>query len=104
MATATFLGVHDPVGQSVCGRRLIAGNLSKSVRIGVDSDVEIVRQVTAVLHRLLPDLASFNLSIEAAHGLPLAASDLWLPVVYGVAYATIVLVCAVTVFERRDFK
>jgi ABC-type transport system involved in multi-copper enzyme maturation permease subunit len=83
----------------------IAGNLSRNLRdIGVDSDVDVVRQATAVLHRLLPDLASFNLSIEAAHGLPLAASDLWLPVAYGVAYATIVLVCAVTVFERRDFK
>jgi ABC-type transport system involved in multi-copper enzyme maturation permease subunit len=83
----------------------IAGNLSRNLRdIGIDSDAEIVRQVTALLHRLLPDLASFNLSIEAAHGLPLAASDLWLPVVYGVAYATIVLICAVTVFERRDFK
>jgi ABC-type transport system involved in multi-copper enzyme maturation permease subunit len=83
----------------------IAGNLSRNLRdIGVDSEVEIVRQVTGALHRLLPDLTSFNLSIEAAHGLPLAASDFWLPAVYGVGYATIVLVCAVTVFERRDFK
>jgi len=83
----------------------IAGNLTRNLRdMGAESDVEIVQQVTALLHRVLPDLASFNLSIEAAHGLPVAASDLWLPVLYGAAYATVVLVCAVTVFERRDFK
>jgi ABC-type transport system involved in multi-copper enzyme maturation permease subunit len=83
----------------------IAGNLTRNLRdMGAESDIEIVQQVTALLHRVLPDLANFNLSIEAAHGLPVAASDLWLPVVYGAAYATVVLVCAVTVFERRDFK
>ena len=32
-----------------------------------------VRQATELLYRVLPDLASFNLSIEAAHGLPVAA-------------------------------
>jgi len=83
----------------------IAGNLTRNLRdLGVGSEVEIVRQVTALLHRLLPDLTSFNLSIEAAHGLPIAASDFWLPTLYGAAYVTIVLVCAVTIFERRDFK
>jgi ABC-type transport system involved in multi-copper enzyme maturation permease subunit len=83
----------------------IAGNLTRNLRdMGADSDIEIVQQATALLHRVLPDLASFNLSIEAAHGLPVAASDLWLPVLYGAAYTTLVLVCAVTVFERRDFK
>jgi len=83
----------------------IAGNLTRNLRdIGADSGVEIVQQVTALLHRVLPDLASFNLSIEAAHGLPVAASDVWLPTLYGAAYVTLVLVCAVTIFERRDFK
>jgi ABC-type transport system involved in multi-copper enzyme maturation permease subunit len=83
----------------------IAGNLTRNLRdIGAESDAELARHVTALLHRVLPDLTSFNLSIEAAHGLPVAASDFWLPVLYGAAYATLVLVCAVTVFERRDFK
>jgi ABC-type transport system involved in multi-copper enzyme maturation permease subunit len=83
----------------------VAGNLTRNLRdMGAESDVEIVRQVTELLHRVLPDLASFNLSIEAAHGLPVAASDVWLPAIYGAAYTAIVLVCAVSIFERRDFK
>jgi ABC-type transport system involved in multi-copper enzyme maturation permease subunit len=83
----------------------IAGNLTRNLRdMGADSGIEVVQQATALLHRVLPDLASFNLSIEAAHGLPVAASDVWLPTLYGAAYAAIVLVGAVSVFERRDFK
>jgi ABC-type transport system involved in multi-copper enzyme maturation permease subunit len=83
----------------------LVGNLTRDLRdIGAGSDLESVRQATALLHRLLPDLESFDLSIEAAHGLALAPSDLWLPLLYGAGYATVVLVAAVALFERRDFR
>jgi ABC-type transport system involved in multi-copper enzyme maturation permease subunit len=81
------------------------GNLTRNLRdLGIESEVELVRNVTVFLHRVLPDLASFNLSVEAAHGLPIAASDVWLPLLYGSGYVVTLLVCAVSVFERRDFK
>jgi ABC-type transport system involved in multi-copper enzyme maturation permease subunit len=81
------------------------GNLTRSLRdLGVDAESGLVKHVTGLLHRTLPDLASFNLSVEAAHGLPIAASDVWLPLVYGFGYVALLLVCAVTIFERRDFK
>jgi len=83
----------------------VLGNLTRHLRdLGADSDFGLVREVTALLHGVLPDLASFNLSLEAVHGLPVTASDVCLPAVYGVAYATLVLLCAVVIFERRDFK
>jgi len=83
----------------------IVGNLTRNLRdLGADSEIVFVQQLTAVLFGVLPDLSSFNLSIEAVHGLPVMASDVWLPVVYGSAYVTITLLVAVTVFERRDFK
>jgi Cu-processing system permease protein len=83
----------------------IVGNLSRNLRdLGADSEIGFVRHLTELVYGALPDFASFNLSIEAAHGLPVVASDVWLPVLYGSAYALLVLVCAVTIFERRDFK
>jgi ABC-type transport system involved in multi-copper enzyme maturation permease subunit len=83
----------------------IVGNLTRNLRdIGADSEVGAVRELTRLLYGVLPDLASFNLSLEAVHGLPVMASDVWLPVIYGSAYVTITLLCAVTIFERRDFK
>jgi ABC-type transport system involved in multi-copper enzyme maturation permease subunit len=83
----------------------IVGNLTRNLRdLGADSELVFVRQLTALVFDVLPDLSSFNLSIEAVHGLPVTASDVWLPVVYGSAYVTITLLVAVSVFERRDFK
>ncbi len=83
----------------------IVGNLTRDLRdLGADSDVDLVRQLTALLYGVLPDLSSFNLSLEAVHELPITASDVWLPVLYGAAYVTLTLLCAVSIFERRDFK
>lgn len=83
----------------------LVGNLTRDLRdIGARSELASVRQATALLHRLLPDLGSFDLSIQASHGLALMASDLWLPLLYGAAYTTVVLVAAVAVFDRRDFR
>ncbi len=63
-----------------------------------------MREGSRWLYALLPDLESFNLTIEAAHGLVVTASDVWLPLVYGCGYAVILLVLAVGIFERRDFR
>lgn len=83
----------------------VVGNLTRNLRdLGSASDLEAVRQITLILHRLLPDLDSFNLSVEAAHSLVVAASDVWLPVLYGFGYISILLACAIALFERRDFR
>ena len=81
------------------------GHLTRDLRdIGLSSDSESIRQVTAIFHRVMPDLDSFNFSIEATHGLAFAASDVWLPLLYGMGYVAIVLISAVAIFERRDFR
>jgi len=83
----------------------ILGHSTRNLRdIGASSESASVQQATALFHRILPDLESFNFSIEAAHGLPFGASDLWLPVVYGLGYIGILLVSAVVVFDRRDLR
>jgi ABC-type transport system involved in multi-copper enzyme maturation permease subunit len=83
----------------------LVGSLSRNMRdLGASSEMESVRTTTLWLYRLLPDLQSFNLSIEATHGLPITAADVWLGLLYGAGYAAIVLVAAVAVFERRDFR
>jgi ABC-type transport system involved in multi-copper enzyme maturation permease subunit len=81
------------------------GHLTRELRdLGSRSELGAVRGATALLHRALPDLASFDLSVEAAHGLPIAASDVWLPLLYGAGYVAILLWCAIAIFERRDFR
>ncbi len=83
----------------------LVGNLTRNLRdLGAESDFGLVRHLTKLIYDVMPDLSSFNLSLEAVHGLPLMASDVWLPVLYGTAYVIITLLCAVGIFERRDFK
>jgi ABC-type transport system involved in multi-copper enzyme maturation permease subunit len=81
-----------------------AGHLTRDLRDhGANSSSALVREGTAWMHRILPDLESFNLSIEASHQLPIAASDIWFPAFYGAGYVAIILVFAAMIFERRDF-
>jgi hypothetical protein len=107
VAIATFFSAFTtPMLSSLfAGGLWLVGNLTRDLReIGEASQDPGVALVTAWVHRLLPDLASFNLSIEAVHGLPVGAWDLWFPLLYGVAYCAVVLVGAVVIFERRDFR
>lgn len=83
----------------------LAGHLTRDLRDhGANSSSALVREGTAWMHRILPDLESFNLSIEAAHQLPVAASDIWFPALYGAGYVAIILASATLIFERRDFR
>ena len=83
----------------------VAGHLSRDLlQLGARSDLELFRHLTAFLHRVLPDLESFNLTLQAVHGLPIQASDVVLPLVYAAGYSTLLLFAAVALFERRDFR
>ena len=66
-----------------------------------------------VMEKHLPDVVVLPRSTDEvaalvrwarAHGLPITALDVWLPALYGAAYAAVVLVLAVAIFERRDFR
>jgi ABC-type transport system involved in multi-copper enzyme maturation permease subunit len=107
VAIATlFSAFTTPMLSSLfAGGLWLVGNLTRDLReLGAGSRQPGVELVTAWAHRVLPDLASFDLGTEAVHGLPLTASDVGLPLVYGAGYCAVVLVLAVTIFERRDFR
>ena len=81
------------------------GHLSRELRdLGAQGDSVSFQWITWLLHRVLPDLESFNLASEAAHLLPVTASDWLLPALYGAGYLALVLFAAVAVFERRDLR
>jgi ABC-type transport system involved in multi-copper enzyme maturation permease subunit len=107
VAIATlFSAFTTPILASLFASSLwVVGHLTRDLRdLGAGTGMESVGLVTALLHRVLPDLESFNLTLEAAHGLPVTASDVWLPLAYAAGYVGILLVGAVAIFERRDFR
>ena len=83
----------------------VLGHLSRDLRgLGKGAGSALIQHGTAFLHRVLPDLDSFDLTLQAVHQLPVTASDLWLPLAYGAGYITILLSLAAWIFERRDFR
>ena len=42
--------------------------------------------------------------MQAAHAIPIPPTQVWMPVVYGIAWAGVLLALASIVFERRDFR
>ena len=83
----------------------LVGHLTRDLRgLGVSSDSELVKQVTTWIHRVFPDLAALNRSIEAVHGLPIPLPEVGWALLAGVAWCLGFLLVAVLVFERRDFR
>lgn len=62
------------------------------------------RIVSRALYHLLPNLASFNFINEAAYGESVPARLLAGNTVYAIGYIAALLVTAVLIFERRNFK
>jgi ABC-type transport system involved in multi-copper enzyme maturation permease subunit len=83
----------------------VVGHLTRDLRaLGQQADLESIRLVTQWIYKLLPDLESFNLTIKAVHGLSISTAEIWWPVLYGICYSLILLVCAVFIFQRRDLR
>ena len=64
-----------------------------------------MKRATELLYRALPDLSAFDLTrARGAQRLPIALSDVLLPLAYAIGYAALVLIAATWIFERRDFR
>jgi len=106
-AVATlFSSFTTPTLASLFGAGIyLIGHLTRDLRqLGAQSGSAAAEQATALLHRVLPDLEAFNLTIEAVHGLPIAAAEVWQPLLYAACYSAGLLLVASLVFERRDFR
>jgi ABC-type transport system involved in multi-copper enzyme maturation permease subunit len=56
------------------------------------------------MYHLLPDLSAFDVKTEVVHGLAVPMSYVATETVYGVLYIAVLLLAAIVIFSRRDFK
>jgi ABC-type transport system involved in multi-copper enzyme maturation permease subunit len=81
------------------------GHLSRDLReLGQQSDLEGVTEIATWIYRILPDLESFNLSIQAVHGLAISREEVILPILYALTYTAVLLFLAILIFRGRDLK
>lgn len=83
----------------------VAGRFSADLR-NFNDVVESPAAATLAkaLYWVLPNLAPFDVRAQVVHGQPVTAGYLLLTSAYGLLYIAALMVVAVTVFSRRDFK
>jgi ABC-type transport system involved in multi-copper enzyme maturation permease subunit len=83
----------------------VAGHFNQDLRnFEAVLDVPLVVWLGRALYYLLPNLAPFNIRAEVAHGVDVPARDVLLTLAYAAVYISILLIAAIAVFRRRDFK
>ena len=83
----------------------VAGHFNQDLR-NFESvlDVTPIVWLARTLYYVLPNLAPFNIRAEVAHGVAVSGRDVVLTLGYAAVYIAILLVGAIAVFRRRDFK
>jgi len=83
----------------------LVGHVTRDLReLGAQSGSAAIADVTRAIHAVVPDLESFNLTVQAIHRLPIDPSQIWAPVLYGSFAICALLTLASIVFERRDLR
>jgi len=83
----------------------VAGHFSADLR-NFEQVVQspFAAQFARGLYWVLPNLATFDVKAQVVHSLPVEAGFMVLAVAYGLTYIAVLLIGAVTIFSRRDFK
>jgi len=63
-----------------------------------------VQHLSEVLYWVLPNFEVFNVQAQATHEVAIEASRIATAAGYGLAYTAVVLIAAILVFQKRDFK
>jgi ABC-type transport system involved in multi-copper enzyme maturation permease subunit len=67
-------------------------------------DSTAVAYIARAFYYLLPNLAPFNVKAEVVHAVPVTTSHVALTLAYAGVYISAVLLAAMAVFRKRDFK
>jgi ABC-type transport system involved in multi-copper enzyme maturation permease subunit len=83
----------------------IAGNFNADLRnFEQVVDSRAAAWLARALYHVLPDLSAFDIKTQVVHGLPVPAAYIWSTTAYGALYIAALLLGAMFIFSRRDFK
>ncbi|MFQ5901564.1 MAG: ABC transporter permease [Thermodesulfobacteriota bacterium] len=83
----------------------VIGHLSEDIRFfGGQSDSLMVKRLSAFLYYLLPNLENFNIKGIVVYTETVGSKVLIFSTLYGLLYASLVLLLSMIIFQRRDFK
>jgi ABC-type transport system involved in multi-copper enzyme maturation permease subunit len=83
----------------------VAGHFNSDLRnFGAVVESPILARLTRAAYYVLPNFAAFDVKLQVVHAQAVPASYVGLTFLYGLTYIVLVLVGAVAIFSRRDFK
>jgi ABC-type transport system involved in multi-copper enzyme maturation permease subunit len=83
----------------------IAGRFSADLRnFNQVIESKAASSLTTALYWILPNLSQFDVRAQVVHGDPIPASTLGFSAAYAFLYVAALIVAAIAVFSRRDFK
>lgn len=83
----------------------VIGHLAPDFRnLGAIVESRAVGYLGRALYYVLPNLTAFDVKAEVVHAQPVAASYVVMTAGYGLAYVGVLVVAAMFIFSRRDFK
>jgi hypothetical protein len=83
----------------------VIGRLSGDLRLFAEQFAGPgLRQALEGMYLILPDLSRFQIGPQVVYGLPVASTEVVMAATYGLAYILVLLLVAIGIFERRDFK
>ncbi|MBI2902034.1 MAG: ABC transporter permease [Candidatus Methylomirabilis oxyfera] len=83
----------------------VAGHLSADLRLfAAQFGGAATKLLAEVLFFLLPNLSRLNLKDQTVHGIAIDGGTMALSVVYAIFYVAALVLAAMAIFQRRDFK
>jgi ABC-type transport system involved in multi-copper enzyme maturation permease subunit len=83
----------------------VAGHFNSDLRnFGAVVASPMLAQLTRAMYYVLPNFSAFDVKSQVVHAQAVPASYVALTCAYGLTYIALVLVGAVAIFARRDFK
>jgi ABC-type transport system involved in multi-copper enzyme maturation permease subunit len=83
----------------------VAGHFNNDLRnFGAVVESPVLARLTRATYYVLPNFAAFDVKLQVVHAQAVPVSYVGLTFLYGLTYIVLVLVGAVAIFSRRDFK
>jgi hypothetical protein len=83
----------------------VIGHFNEDLRnVGSVVGSPVAAGVGRALYYVLPNFSAFDIKAQVVHGQPVSLGYVGLTTLYGLTYLAFLLVAAVTIFSRRDFK
>lgn len=104
LTTSSFLATLLTLSTYVIGQSVEDMTRFMSVPVAGVVISPIIKQIVTVVMYIFPNLAAFDLKLQASYGLHISGSQLLFVGTYAISYSSVMLLLAILVLSKRDLS